>query len=168
MYDVIIIGAGPAGESASLYTKRANKKTLIIHNDNGGLKKSHKIENYYGFKDGIEGEELYKIGNGIYQRFFTEEEIASSDVQPSRYTTNTSWYYNMREIGGISTNASNDGRFEDYPKNEHYNSNNTAEPYLFELGYIDNLTDLQNMINNQSGYADAIANALQKYLEAEK
>lgn len=62
MYDVIIIGAGPAGVSASLYTKRANKKTLIIHNDNGGLKKSHKIENYYGFKDGIEGEELYKIG----------------------------------------------------------------------------------------------------------
>ena len=62
MYDVIIIGAGPAGVSASLYTKRANKKTLIIHNDNGGLKKAHKIENYYGFKDGIEGEELYKIG----------------------------------------------------------------------------------------------------------
>ena len=51
---------------------------------------------------------------------------------------------------------------------EHYNSNNTAEPYLFELGYIDNLTDLQNMINNQGGYADAIANALQKYLEEEK
>ena len=39
---------------------------------------------------------------------------------------------------------------------------------VIELGYIDNLTDLQNMINNQSGYADAIANALQKYLEEEK
>ena len=62
MYDVIIIGAGPAGVSASLYTKRANKKTLIIHNDNGGLKKAQKIENYYGFENGIEGEELYQIG----------------------------------------------------------------------------------------------------------
>lgn len=62
MYDVIIIGAGPAGVSASLYTERANKKTLIIHNDNGGLKKAQKIENYYGFENGIEGEELYQIG----------------------------------------------------------------------------------------------------------
>ena len=62
MYDVIIIGAGPAGVSASLYTKRANKKTLIIHNDNGGLKKAQKIENYYGFENGIEGKELYQIG----------------------------------------------------------------------------------------------------------
>lgn len=111
--------------------------------------------------------ELYKIGNGIYQRFFTEEEIASSDVQPSRYTTNTSWYYNMREIGGISTNASNDGRFEDYPKNEHYNSNNTAEAYLLELGYMDNLTDITNMINNQDKYAEAMADAIQEYLNQE-
>ena len=30
MYDVIIIGGGPAGISAGLYTQRANKKTLII------------------------------------------------------------------------------------------------------------------------------------------
>ena len=30
MYDIIIIGAGPAGISASLYTARANKKTLVI------------------------------------------------------------------------------------------------------------------------------------------
>ena len=30
MYDVIIIGAGPAGISASLYTRRANLKTLVL------------------------------------------------------------------------------------------------------------------------------------------
>ena len=33
MYDVIVIGAGPAGISASIYTKRANLKTLIIYNE---------------------------------------------------------------------------------------------------------------------------------------
>ena len=33
MYDVIIIGAGPAGISTGLYTKRANLKTLIIYNE---------------------------------------------------------------------------------------------------------------------------------------
>ena len=32
MYDVIIIGAGPAGISAGLYSKRANKKVLVLYN----------------------------------------------------------------------------------------------------------------------------------------
>ena len=41
-YDVIIIGAGPAGVSAGLYTKRANKKTLIIYNNESSLEKATK------------------------------------------------------------------------------------------------------------------------------
>ena len=61
-YDVIIIGAGPAGVSAGLYTKRANKKTLIIYNNESSLEKATKIENYYGFENGISGEKLYKKG----------------------------------------------------------------------------------------------------------
>lgn len=61
-YDVIIIGAGPAGVSAGLYTKRANKKTLIIYNNESSLEKATKIENYYGFENEISGEELYKKG----------------------------------------------------------------------------------------------------------
>ena len=62
MYDVIIIGAGPAGISASLYTKRGNLNTLVIYNDISSLEKSEKIENYYGFENGITGEELYNKG----------------------------------------------------------------------------------------------------------
>lgn len=62
MYDVIIIGGGPAGVSASLYTKRANLNTLIIYNEISDLKKADKIENYYGFEEGISGEDLYKTG----------------------------------------------------------------------------------------------------------
>ena len=61
-YDVIIIGAGPAGVSAGLYTKRANKKTLIIYNNESSLEKATKIENYYGFENGISGEKLFKKG----------------------------------------------------------------------------------------------------------
>ena len=64
-YDVIIIGAGPAGISASLYTIRANKKTLVLYDDLSSLEKTEKIENYYGFPDGINGKELYQ--NGIEQ-----------------------------------------------------------------------------------------------------
>ena len=62
MYDVIIVGAGPAGISASLYTVRRNLKTLIIYKEESALEKTKKIENYYGFENGINGEDLYKIG----------------------------------------------------------------------------------------------------------
>ena len=62
MYDTIILGAGPAGVSAGLYCKRANKNVLMIYNDDSGLLKAHQIDNYYGFEDGISGEELYEKG----------------------------------------------------------------------------------------------------------
>ena len=61
-YDVIIIGAGPAGISASLYTVRANKKTLVLYEEKSSIEKTDKIENYYGFSNGISGKELYKSG----------------------------------------------------------------------------------------------------------
>jgi thioredoxin reductase (NADPH) len=61
-YDVIIIGAGPAGISASLYTKRSNLNTLVLYQDKSSLEKTDKIENYYGFENGISGTDLYQIG----------------------------------------------------------------------------------------------------------
>lgn len=61
MYDVIIIGSGPAGISASIYLKRAQKNICIITDGNSALKKANKIENYYGVET-ISGEELYDIG----------------------------------------------------------------------------------------------------------
>ena len=61
MYDVIIIGSGPAGISAGIYLKRAKKDVLIISKGKGALEKAEKIENYYGIES-ISGEELYNIG----------------------------------------------------------------------------------------------------------
>ncbi|MBD9159229.1 MAG: NAD(P)/FAD-dependent oxidoreductase [Clostridiales bacterium] len=78
MYDVIIIGAGPAGISAGLYTQRANKKTLIIYNEKSSLEKASKIENYYGFPNGISGKELYQ--NGIMQAKNLEIELKKEEV----------------------------------------------------------------------------------------
>lgn len=62
MPKVIIIGSGPAGVSAALYTQRANMQTAVISNNSGTILKADKIENYYGFSDVISGEELYKNG----------------------------------------------------------------------------------------------------------
>ena len=47
MRDAIVIGAGPAGISASLYIKRAGHDVLVLYKDNGALEKATKIENYY-------------------------------------------------------------------------------------------------------------------------
>ncbi len=106
---------------------------------------------------------LYKLTDGIYQRFFEE-----SDIDNDYWTTDMIYYYYIREVGGISTHAAQNIERKGYSKNEHYNSNNTAEPYLFELGYIDNLQDLNNIINNKEGYAEGIVAALLEYLNTEK
>ena len=62
IYDIIIIGAGPAGISASLYAKRSNMNVLVLYSGKSNLEKAEKIENYYGFKDIISGKDLFESG----------------------------------------------------------------------------------------------------------
>ena len=52
MYDTIIIGAGPAGISAGLYTARGNLKTLIIYYDTSSLEKARKSRIIMDFQAG--------------------------------------------------------------------------------------------------------------------
>lgn len=58
MVDVLIIGSGPAGLSAALYTSRANLSTLVIGKDRGALEKADRIENYFGLSEAVSGCEL--------------------------------------------------------------------------------------------------------------
>lgn len=58
MFDVIIVGNGPAGLSASLYTTRSNLKTLIVSNNNSALLKADKVDNYFGFAKTVSGPQL--------------------------------------------------------------------------------------------------------------
>ena len=78
MYDVIIIGAGPAGISASLYVKRANLSVLVLYYGESNLEKATKIDNYYGFTEGISGEDLYY--NGIKQARNLGIEVKEQEV----------------------------------------------------------------------------------------
>lgn len=58
MYDLIIVGGGPAGLAAAVYAARYKLKTVIISKETGGwMMYTHKIENYPGFKS-ILGSEL--------------------------------------------------------------------------------------------------------------
>ncbi len=72
MYDVIIVGAGPAGLSAALYTSRANIRTLVIGKDGGALERVEKIENYFGVSAPISGCELLEHSRNQAQSFGTE------------------------------------------------------------------------------------------------
>ena len=60
MFDVIIIGSGPAGYSAGIYSARANLKTLIVSGweEGGQLMLTNDVENYPGFEHAVTGSTL--------------------------------------------------------------------------------------------------------------
>jgi thioredoxin reductase (NADPH) len=60
MYDVAIIGAGPAGASAALFAAKAGKKTLLIDNDKGMTKRAW-FENFYAIEE-ISGPDMVETG----------------------------------------------------------------------------------------------------------
>ncbi|SHF49979.1 thioredoxin reductase (NADPH) [Desulfofundulus australicus DSM 11792] len=81
MYDVVIIGGGPAGLTAGIYAARAKLKTLLIERGmTGGLAATTElIENYPGFSEGIGGPELMSRMEAQARRFGLE--ILNSNVE---------------------------------------------------------------------------------------
>ncbi|NLY87214.1 MAG: FAD-dependent oxidoreductase [Clostridiales bacterium] len=75
---VAIIGGGPAGVSAALYTLRANIDTTILAHGESALNKAEKIDNYYGFPDGISGPDLYD--NGINEATAIGAKVINEEV----------------------------------------------------------------------------------------
>jgi thioredoxin reductase (NADPH) len=74
MYDVLIIGAGPAGLAASVYGSCEGLKTLLVEKTNPGgqASSSARIENYLGFPSGLSGAELTRRAISQTTRFGTE------------------------------------------------------------------------------------------------
>jgi thioredoxin reductase (NADPH) len=96
VYDMIIIGGGPAGLTAAIYGGRANLDVLVIEKrDSGSLISAHKIDNYPGFPNGITGRELYQLkkehalkynvniveGTFLELDIFSEPKVVKTDVK---------------------------------------------------------------------------------------
>jgi thioredoxin reductase len=67
MYDVAIIGGGPAGASAATFAARAGLQTLVIDAD-AGMTRRAMVNNHLGFTDGVSGPDLVEQGKAQAQR----------------------------------------------------------------------------------------------------
>jgi thioredoxin reductase (NADPH) len=72
IYDICVIGQGPAGLSAAIYAVRQGVSVVLIGRDNGSLARADKIENYFGFIEPISGSELLARGQAQAKRLGVE------------------------------------------------------------------------------------------------
>jgi len=111
MRNVIVIGSGPAGLTAALYTARANLAPLVIEGVEAGgqLMMTTLVENWPGFRDGIMGPELMAEMRAQSEKFGAEliqDHVTSVDLTVAPFTVRTSEAAYTARVIIIATGAS--------------------------------------------------------------
>ena len=120
---LIILGSGPAGYTAAIYAARANLKPVIIQGiqPGGQLTTTTDVDNYPGYKDGVQGPEMMEDFKAQAERFGTEiiwDHINEADLskRPFRLKGDEGEYSSDALI--IATGAS--AKYLGLPSEEHF------------------------------------------------
>ncbi|HEY1348876.1 MAG TPA: thioredoxin-disulfide reductase [Ktedonobacteraceae bacterium] len=111
IYDVTIIGSGPAGYTAAIYAARANLSVLLFqgYEIGGQLMQTSDVENYPGFEEGILGPDMMEKFEAQARRFGTQmltEDVTAVDFSQRPFTLSAdSGQYQARAVI-IATGAS--------------------------------------------------------------
>jgi len=116
MHDVIIIGSGPAGYTAAIYSARANLSPLVLASEPSGqqmpggqLMFTTEVENFPGFPEGVGGPDLMELMKKQALRFGTEvidedaEEVDFKPGGPYRARSQSGWHESRTVI--VATGA---------------------------------------------------------------
>ncbi|UFJ43310.1 FAD-dependent oxidoreductase [Brevibacillus humidisoli] len=90
MYDIVIVGAGPAGASAAIFTAKAGKKTLVIDSDQSITKRAW-VENHYGVME-TTGPDLVELGKKQASKFgaeFVQDKVVQVAKQEEGFKVQT-------------------------------------------------------------------------------
>ena len=114
---------------------------------------------------------MNKVIDGVYMRTYSNEdklalakEAKQLGYEPYTVGDNVTYYYFIRETGGIMTKAFSDGRNPKYKENPYRYRNQAVEAYLCELAYISNTNDLKSIINNKDGYINGLKESILSYV----
>jgi thioredoxin reductase (NADPH) len=188
-YDVAIIGCGPAGLGAGIYTGRAGLKTVVIGlPEKSQAQMAHGIENYFGFPEGVDGGVLVSKGIIHCTKFgvkFIKEEVVSAQQDGKTFHIKTSGGQEVKcksmviatgtpiKLSGILNEESLTGKGVHYCvscdgpiyKTKKFavvgNGNHAAEDAIEALSYTKDITIIAN--SNKFEFSDAYDKEITKW-----
>lgn len=116
----------------------------------------------------ISNNSSFRIEPGIYTRTFTSSNIRDINkevkIPYTNISTKTNYYFMIRETGGYMAGAYVDGQDEN-GENIFRNSNVGLESYILELGYINNINNVELVNKYKEKYMNALAKTIDNYFK---
>ena len=94
-----------------------------------------------------------------------KDALKNNYIPYEKATLDSTYYFMIREVGGIITNSYVDLRNPEKPGNIYYDSNHGTEAYLLELGYMNSTSNLKIILEEKDKFVEAITTSVKEYLE---